>query len=914
MHLVRSNRLFLKNDENCLDKKKYILIYTIVFLLGCSLVFVQFLINHKSFVFVDTNGGGDGLVIHYNAFVYYGKYLRHIIRSLLHSGKLTIPMWDLSIGYGQDIIQTLWFYAIGDPFAFLSVFIPTRYAEIGYCVVLILELYLAGLSFSYFSRYVGNKDIPTLIGSMIYVFSAYPIYIVTLHPYFSLPMVFFPLLLVGVEKLLNNKFSVYYCFVIALSAASCFYFFYMMAVFVFVYTLIRFFSSYNIRDIKRLLLLIGRFMLNSLLGIGISAIILLPSMYSLLSSDRATGADNYIPYFYSKEYYLRCFGRLLAGGGDYYVYMGYSALAVFVLLFFVIHTTSKHSKKSKILLISLLFLLVGLCVPYFAHLMNGFAYVTNRWIWALDLLIAFLVAYCLPKMFVASEKEWGITVVVTLVYGFFTINSTYNQSIIVINNVVIMYFWIIAFSFLRKTSIGQIRKYSFILVCAIVFLAYNSFYTYSPKKENYLQCFGEAGTAYNELTQNTPGYAITKLDDRTLFRFDTAGSASSDVKRNSSMLLKQYGTSYYFSTHGGDFPEYIKDLELNYTMQQTFYNLDQRSFSDTLLGVKYVVIKEGEEYNLPYGYDCLVDRMGDYCIYSSKNRLPLAFLSNKILNMSQYKNATSVQKQQMLLQGIAAEIDLSEYDLNKTEPLFNDEILDYQIDKCEGITIEGNRFLVKENDACLDLNFESQKDGELYVRFDGLDYNSEDGKATSCVIDLNSAEDSGARLHFQNNKNAYYNGNHSFLTNLGYSKGERSSIHLTFRNQGIYTIRNLEIIYQPVSEIESQRKRMVSSELDSIELIENGFDLSSSYQNDSVLFISVPYSEGWKAYVDGVQVPVVKADSAFLGVPIKGGSKSIALRYRTPLLYEGAVVSFGSVIVFFITSIMSFKKRKGKKK
>ena len=77
----RNQLVSLTNSD--LRSKQYYLIYTVLFAFTALAVFGYFIYYQKSFVFYDTNKGGDGLVQAYNAFVYYGKYLRRIVRTLL---------------------------------------------------------------------------------------------------------------------------------------------------------------------------------------------------------------------------------------------------------------------------------------------------------------------------------------------------------------------------------------------------------------------------------------------------------------------------------------------------------------------------------------------------------------------------------------------------------------------------------------------------------------------------------------------------------------------------------------------------------------------------------------------------------------------------------------------------------------
>ena len=64
----------------------------------------------------------DGQSQHFVSFVYFGEYIREIIKNILIDHNFSIPTYDFSIGYGQDILGTLHYYIIGDPFSLLAVF------------------------------------------------------------------------------------------------------------------------------------------------------------------------------------------------------------------------------------------------------------------------------------------------------------------------------------------------------------------------------------------------------------------------------------------------------------------------------------------------------------------------------------------------------------------------------------------------------------------------------------------------------------------------------------------------------------------------------------------------------------------------------------------------------------------------
>lgn len=69
----------------------------------------SFFMGGKNFVW----GAGveDGLSQHFSALAYYGELLREFVKNLI-AGHPKLMMWNMSLGYGADVIATLNYYAI----------------------------------------------------------------------------------------------------------------------------------------------------------------------------------------------------------------------------------------------------------------------------------------------------------------------------------------------------------------------------------------------------------------------------------------------------------------------------------------------------------------------------------------------------------------------------------------------------------------------------------------------------------------------------------------------------------------------------------------------------------------------------------------------------------------------------------
>jgi uncharacterized membrane protein YfhO len=69
---------------------------------------------------------------------------------------------------------------------------------------------------------------------------------------------------------------------------------------------------------------------------------------------------------------------------------------------------------------------------------------------------------------------------------------------------------------------------------------------------------------------------------------------------------------------------------------------------------------------------------------------------------------------------------------------------------------------------------------------------------------------------------------------------------------------------------------------------------------NSVLVLQTPFDPGWTAFQDGIAAPVLKVDCGLLGLALNSGEHKVQLRYRPPLMAEGAVVSIASLLLLAV--------------
>ena len=893
-----------------MNSRKFYSLYTLLFALAFIIIFSGYWINGKSFVFCDTHGGGDGLVQHFNSFVYYGQYLRSIIRNLLGRNGLIIPEWDMSIGFGQDIITTLSYYVIGDPFSALSVFCPAKYAEYFYSFLIALRIYLAGITFSIYARHHGYRSVLTLCGTMIYIFSSYTLLASTLHPYFTNPLIYFPLLLLGIDRIFEKKGAALYIIMIALSALTNFYFFYMLCLLVVIYVVFRFFYTVKTGYLKELIRYFVLFAAVSLLGIGMAMVLFLPTILSILGSNRV-GADVIVRTLYDGKYYLNYIGAFLSGSAGYYTHLGYTGIAFIAVLVLLIRFR-KGERKNRFMAAAFLLLTVFLLVPFLGHVFNGLSYVTNRWVWAYAFAVSMIVVMMLPEMLQLSKKELLIISAVSFLYAavIFSVSLLQNEKYMA---AVAGLFLALLVLFIAHiwTNAAPVRPL-FVAVTLILLIA-NGSYVNQVDNSNYVLRFTDSGRALHHLMNASPGYQVSKIKDEGLYRYDAGGFSTDSVKRNSAMLLDLNSCAYYYSMTNEYVSNLFQAVDLYTPMEQTYNDLNSRYILDNLLGVKYFVVKNGKEAYLPYGYSDIAWQNDSYTVYENKKALPLVFTAADYIPEDEYETLTAVEKQEVLAQTIVLEDGGS---LPESDYQISDHTVPYEITASESVEVKNDSIEVKEADAALTIHFNALYNTEYYVVFDGLHFTETNPltdpfwKASDTVNIKVSAGSVSRTVKYLTPESPYYNDIHSFICNVGLMEEGEKDITITFPIAGTYSFDSFTLQCQPVDTISYSMSVFRQDDTSDFKEITNGIEGRLTLNEAKMLCVSVPYSENWKAYVDGVETEIIAADQFMLGINLQPGSHTVRFLYHNRDLSIGLILSMISIVIFIITECGVRKYRK----
>lgn len=914
------------------------MIYTVLFVVCSMICFSYFTRYGKAMIWKN-----DGLYQHYNAFLYLGSWCRSIIKNLIFNHKLVIPMWEWGLGYGADVVTTLGYYVIGDPFALISVVTPFDYGEIGYTISILLRFYVAGLAFMLFARKMKCSKWGVVCGSLAYVFCSYSLFAGTRHPYFISPMIYLPLVLFGCEKLIRKESPIPYILAVAISALSNFYFFYMIVIFTVLYVAARVFTEKEYRHAAVIGRYLVQFLLFAILGVALAAVLFLPNVMGFLGNSRISDAYKY-HFLYTRREYESLLGAFVGiQHGPMWSQVGLSPVVYMGAAGLLMHRKKENKWTAALLVCEIIFMIF----PFWGHLFNGFGYVCNRWVFAWAFLISYMFAKSIPMLFELSMKKKIWITVGGAVYIMLICCMQKSQSIDAYAGCMIMLLGVVfiwASPYIReitckKLTISGLRIQQCIVLLLVIFGIYNlSYQRFSFTKIDYMNEFRDQAEANVELQNSYP--LIKKIiNSKDFYRIEHRMQVPS--AHNALISAGQSTTACYWSLINSNIYEFMSYNSAYNAKGYTLRNADARSMLLPLLNAKYY-IRDGKSIDKafkPYGFKKVtrIERsLSNLTLYKAKYSLPFGYTYDNVIPLDQYKAMTIAQRQQAMLQGaVVDKLEGAAAKLSQGSPVYDDYIVPYQLSYGEDVEEQNGNLLIKKANTSVTLTFDTVESGELYLQLTGLDFDSrprlllmdQEKKnklndyelairkyklkywtpVTSTTVTAQCGDAVGFFEHYTD-YDIYAAGRTDYLINFGYSKQPRNSITVTFTETGLYSMKDMSVVCQPMDQLASYTGKLKQDSMKKVSITTNHISGTVELAQTKLLCLSLPYSDGWTLKVDGKEQPLIRTNIMFSGVVLDAGKHKLELSYRTPYLKAGCMISLAAFIILILYIIITRKK------
>ena len=106
--------------------------------------------------------------------------------------------------------------------------------------------------------------------------------------------------------------------------------------------------------------------------------------------------------------------------------------------------------------------------------------------------------------------------------------------------------------------------------------------------------------------------------------------------------------------------------------------------------------------------------------------------------------------------------------------------------------------------------------------------------------------------------------------------------------------------------------KLKTETLDKVEIGTDRISGTIKVESPKMLCLTIPYSVGWTAYVDGEEVTLYRANDRYMAIEIDVGEHEIYLKYSTPLQKVGIIGSVLGFSVFLGYVLIKERKRKSK--
>ncbi len=201
---------------------------------------------------------------------------------IIDTYKSGIPLYDMKSDLGMNYIGTYSYYGLTSPVILLGLIFPKSILPYAMTFIYSLSFGFASMGACMYSRRYTKKDISAYICGLLYAFSGAQLF--NLVYQFSDSIAVFPFLLLSFDLLVKERKSFVFAALLALAGFVNYFFLWADCIFIAIYFFVKLFTKEYRLDKK----LFFKTATEIIIGIGVTAIILLPAFMTLTGNSKAT--------------------------------------------------------------------------------------------------------------------------------------------------------------------------------------------------------------------------------------------------------------------------------------------------------------------------------------------------------------------------------------------------------------------------------------------------------------------------------------------------------------------------------------------------------------------------------------------------------------------------------------------------
>ena len=523
----------------------------------------------------------------------YHQYITFLaaFQDKLKNGESLLYSWD--IGAGVNFVA-LFAYYLATPINWITVLFPQKYLIEVLSSFLVFKTGLCGLTFAYYlSKKHNTKNIAIAAISVFYALSGY-MCAYNWNVMWLDCIVLFPLIILGLERLIKEGKGLLYCVTLSLSILSNYYISIMICIFCVLYFIMYTIVAGNFEKPLTVVKNTGWFALFSLLAGGMAACLLLPEMSALMLT--ASGEFNFPKdmsrYFSILEMLSRQLMLVEPAIFSAHEPNIYSGLIVFILvpLYALNKNTSTKEKIGRFLFIFLFYLSFNLNIPN--YIWHGFHF-PNSLPCRQSFIFTFLLLAMSYEGFTGLKKAaskdlymiFGAVIVLFLIIEQIFAGDDYSYIWVYISILFIILYGIVFALYRRRLCTRSI--------CALLLFIVVFFETFINALDTTILTTGRTAYLSDNAAISTLLDKIEK-EDSSFYRIDKLRRRT----KNDAAWHHYHGLSLFSSTANAGYANLLASLGGERSTNSYGY-YGATPFVEALFNVKYV-LANSSGLNSPY--------------------------------------------------------------------------------------------------------------------------------------------------------------------------------------------------------------------------------------------------------------------------------------------------------------------------
>lgn len=794
-------------------------------------------------------------------------------------------LYTFNSGMGVGTIPFFAYYLLS-PFNLVALLFPNALVGVAYIVIITLKIGAIGLaSYWAFKRLSQKSGCFPLLFSLAYTLSAYTLnYFI--HFEWLDAVILLPIICVGIDRILSGKKSILYIVSLGLTLITNYYTGFMVCIFAVIWFIFRLANRPDFSK-KLALAALRRFVIASLIAGGISAVVLVPTVFGMMGGQGRFSAEAFL--LDDRFPLITLIEQLTSNSSFNYPLLFIGTPVVLLLILFFANPKISHREKISSVLI-LAFFVLSMSISFFCALWHGGSHENGapaRFTFCCIFFMCYLAMRSLQEIKHLQTKTVMIVCFVFAMLYLLILQRNLTEIEVGLMLIDLILIVLTAWALNRYISKKISTRRLIGLILGLNLLSLSVFAIYSlPALAELEHGLTSVRTAYDDIRTIAPAVNESKKQNQSFCRTEKTFVRS----ENDGLQFLYNGVSYYASSSSDDVDNTLRMLGVweRYGTNTVYDNANNGvvSYGDvqpltttSLLGICQIV----SDKDLDQKNYTKTGEVNGYGIYKYNNALGVGIISKDSLTSYDLKDKSLSENSFANLNRIASEIAGKEMKIFKPVEKYERTL--------KNLVKNGTRYTKIDNgvdgEIVLKIHNPSKNNVYYFERYLETDAEALVNRNTISISEVLKKNEAGEYKHLTHLNNG----------TLSFGSDEEIEIkirvftdELTIEPEGLY--------YEDAKEFEKFYTAVSSQPVEITKTSNTSLQIKTSTNEDGYLLLTIPYDKGWKIIVDGTEVQPQKALGAFMSIPISTGEHTITMEYKPRGLVAGGAISALSLLAF----------------